>query len=184
MLTRHCAASFVAAFALFLSACDSGAPHAQKSAPASAPLFRADVPRSTDPRPGSGGAGGSGCVPATAPLPDGVWFGFIVAWDASGVVFDPACFYGNEAAFAKAAERGDEPPPNGFYIVNDDKATRRIEVARGADARTNYPGAKLTDYAGLRANPGAYQTCPGEWCAFWLFVNGGRVTNLRPQYLP
>lgn len=181
MLGPYRATSFVAAFALLLSACDSDAPQVQNSA---APVFRADVPRSTDPLPGSGGAGGSGCVPATAPLPDGVWFGFIVAWDASGVVFDPACFYGNEAAFAKAAERGDEPPPNGFYILNDDKAARRVEVAPGADARTNYPDAKLTDYAGLRANPGAYQPCPGEWCAFWLFVNGGRVTSLRPQYLP
>lgn len=166
--------------ALLLTACDGLTPPA--SAPK--PKFVPDTPTPTAPLPGSGGAAGSGCLPANAQLPDGVWFGFIVAWDAQSVTFDPACWYGGEAAFKKAAERGDEPPPNGFLIVNDDKATRRIAVAPNADAKTNYPDYKLTDFVGLRANPGKYQLCPGEWCAFWLFVNDGQATSLRPQYIP
>lgn len=166
--------------ALIVVACDDSTP----GTPTSQRNFIPDTTNATASLPGSGGAGGSGCLPANAPLPDGVWFGFIVAWDAESVTFDPACWYGGEAAFAKAAERGDEPPPNGFLIVNDDKATRRVAVVPGADAKTNYPDYTLTDFAGLRANPGPYQTCPGEWCAFWLFVNGGKATSLRPQYVP
>lgn len=130
----------------------------------------------------SDGAEGSGCLPADALLPDGQWFGFIVAWDRDSVTFDPACRYAGAPANAKAAERGDEPPPNGFLIVNDDKATRRVEVAAGADAREDDVSDPLVDYARLRARPP--EGCPGEWCGFWLYVNGGKATSLRQQYIP
>ena len=102
MTAKHSRAFLLGLAAFFLAACDGVAP------PASPPelKFRADVQGATLPQPGSGGASGSGCVPATAPLPDGVWFGFIMAWNAEGVEFDPACWYAGEAAFAKAAERG------------------------------------------------------------------------------
>jgi hypothetical protein len=180
MTAKHSGAFLLGLAAFLLAACDGVAP------PASPPelKFRADVPGATLAQPGSGGASGSGCLPATAPLPDGVWFGFIMAWEAESVEFDPACWYAGEAASAKAAERGDEPPPNGVYFVNDDTATRRVAVAPGADARRISPPYELTDYDGLRTNPGEDQVCLGRSCPFWLFVNGGKATSLRPQVAP
>ena len=141
--------------------------------------------------PGPGGALGSGCLSDAGGLPDGAWFGFARAWDAHGLDFDAACFYTGEPAAREAAARGDEsPPPNDFYIVNDGTGMRRIAVTPEATAFrvSNQPDGPVamgrTTYGDLVANPGTYMKCPGEWCAVWVFVNGGAVSEVAMQYLP
>jgi hypothetical protein len=131
-------------------------------------------------------AGGSGCaIKAADSLPNGVWFGFAKSWDDSGIDFDLACFYTGDAAYAAAAARGEEQPPSDFLVVNDAHATRRVEMSADAVAyRFGATGLERTTFADLRVNPGTYQTCPGEWCAVWLFVEDGRANELQPQYLP
>lgn len=138
------------------------------------------------------GADGSGCLADAAPLSDGAWFGFVRAWDAAGVDLDPACFYWGAPAAREAAARNQEsPPPNDFFIANDSKAVRRIPVARGASAiRVTHSadgGVEMdqkTTYQDLVANPGTLFECPGEFCAVWVYVNGGAATEVQMQYLP
>ena len=154
--------------------------------------FAAGVPPSTPgPLPGGNGALGSGCAPGAGPLPDGAWYGYAVAWDSTGIEFDLACFYVGAAAAAQASARNDESPPNDFYLVNDDTTTRRVNVA--ADTVTyrltsseGPVGLEPTSYSGLVTNPGppGIAPCPGEWCAMWVFINDGRVTEAMQQYIP
>jgi hypothetical protein len=147
--------------------------------------FRA-LPKAAD------GAEGSGCLADAGPLPDGAWFGFVRAWDQSGIDLDPACFYTGAAAAKEAAARNEEsPPPNDFFIANDSKAVRRIPVAPGAAAirvTHNKDGGvtmdQRTTYADLITNPGTYQRCPDEFCTVWIYVNGGAATEVQMQYLP
>ena len=69
------------------------------------------------------------------------------------------------------------PGTNTRPYCNPEPSVPSPTVAPGADAHTNAPDFKLTDYAGLMASLGDYQSCPSEWCAFRRFVNGGRVTD-------
>jgi hypothetical protein len=137
------------------------------------------------------GASGSGCLADTGPLPDGAWFGFVSAWNASGIELDAACWYDGAPAAKQAADRGEEsPPPNDFFIANDSKALRHIDVAAGVPALrvTHDKNGSVTEenttYGDLVANSGTYITCPGEGCALWVYVNGGQVTEVAMQYLP
>jgi hypothetical protein len=148
-----------------------------------------DPPATPEPLPGSGGALGSGCAPGAGALPDGAWFGHAVRWDASGIDFDLACFYVGDAASAQAAARKRESPPNGFLIVNDKKALRRVEVAPNAIGyRLADVGERIalepTTYADLIKNSGRYEPCPAEWCPVWLFINAGAATEVMQQYVP
>jgi hypothetical protein len=174
-----------AATALMLVACE------QPSSPpqTSPPKFTSDglraMPKAAD------GAEGSGCLADAGALPDGAWFGFVKAWDGSGVDLDPACFYTGAAAAREAAARNAEsPPPNDFYIANDSTRTRRIPVSAGAAAvRVTHNaegGIKVerTTYADLIVNSGTYQPCPDAFCAVWVYVNGGAATEVQMQYLP
>jgi hypothetical protein len=147
-----------------------------------------DPPATPQPFAGSGGALGSGCAPGAGPLPDGVWFGHAVRWDAAGIDFDLACFYVGDAAAREAAARHEEEPPNDFFIVNDSKAVRRVAVA------ANAIGYRLVDregivferttYAELIKDSGRYEPCPAEWCPVWLFINAGSASEVMQQYVP
>jgi hypothetical protein len=137
----------------------------------------------------SDGAGGTGCRTDSGPLPDGAWFGYIMAWGPSGISFDPACIYDGEAAAKIAAAKGQEPPDD-FIIVNDSKAVRQISVPATAVALrvTNAVDGSIdnqtTTFGDLVANPGTYTQCPGDGCTVWVFVNAGVVTEVAQQYFP
>ena len=138
------------------------------------------------PLPGSGDAAGSGCSPGAGPLPDGVWFGYVVAKSAGGIDFDLACFYFGEIAYAEGAADGEEVN-NDYYVRNANPTVRTIPVAASVDVwevdagSIGYLEIPFSDWP---LDPTGYIACPSEWCGVWLFVNGGNVTEILEQYVP
>jgi len=180
-----------AAALLALAACGRGGQEAkQQEEPAAPPAgarFTAGDPPQT-PGPGASGALGSGCAPGEGDLPDGAWLGHARAWDAGGIDLDLVCMYVGEAAARESAARG-EDAPNEFYIVNENTDVRRVVVAPGSPAwqftdETGGISLKRDLYADLVRGPRIYQTCPGEWCLVWVYVNDGRATEVMQQYVP
>ena len=141
-----------------------------------------------DPYPGSLQAHGSGCVTGGALLlPDGVWFGFAEALASGTITFDLACCYTGAAAMTKATDDGEEAFD--FYIRNMNPKTYPVPIA--GSARVWYidmtsPNVSVPLEIPLAAwpHPGSYVPCPGQYCAVWLYVNGGEATGIVEQYLP
>ena len=136
--------------------------------------------------PGSGGAAGSSCSPGAGPLPDGVWFGYVVAKSAADIDFDLACFYYGDIAYTEGAADGEEVN-NDYYVRNANPTLRTIPVAptvtvyeidAGSTGFLNIP------FSGWPVDPTAYISCPSDSCNVWLFVNGGDVTEILEQYTP
>ena len=132
-------------------------------------------------------AAGSGCTPGTDDsLLDGEWFGYVDEVTTTQTEFDLACWFNGEAAALAAAEDSKEsPPPNGYYVRNDNAGLRRLAVADGA-AVTWLPNP---------GDPTTEETVPyPEWLAgrasrgfqpgVWLTVDGGAVVHIREQYVP
>lgn len=137
-----------------------------------------------DPLPGSAEANGSGCV-SSPTLGDGIWFGFAHAVADGTITFDLACFFTGPAAVAAATADGAEAFD--FYIRNANPSTREVPMA--ADAKVygvtdGAGGIEMVPVVGWPPNPGGYVECPGEFCAVWLYVNGGVATGIVEQYLP
>lgn len=142
-----------------------------------------------DPLPGSGGANGSGCAPETGALPDGVWFGKLLEVTPDLAGFDPLCFYFGDAAVAAAAEDGITELPSPHYLRNPLPDLIDVETTPGApvysiDNSTDTLGFITLSLDEWPAQNGGYTICPGEGCSVWLYVNGGRVTEIMEQYLP
>lgn len=132
--------------------------------------------------PGSGGAGGSGCAPGAGPLPDGVWFGYVEAIGATSIEFDLACFYFGEIAYTEGAADGVEVA-NDWYVRNVNPTLRTVPVATGAtvyELDAGYVGFLTVPYPDWPADPAGLS----EWDFFWLFVNGGEVTEILEQFVP
>lgn len=98
---------------------------------------------------------------------------------------------GNAAAVA-AIERGDEsPPPNDYYIVNDNARLREFAVQDGISVVTVVRDDGTAD-------PGGYALPLNEWVAllngpagsmlkanfYWLTISGDTITTIEQQYLP
>ncbi|MEA3511548.1 MAG: hypothetical protein U9R51_08950 [Actinomycetota bacterium] len=138
------------------------------------------------PRPGSGGAGGSGCSPGAGPLPDGVWFGFVDAIGATTIDFDLACLYTGDSAIAKGAEDGVEVDID-YYIRNNNPALRTVPVATtGAvyEIEATTIDFLTVAFADWPVDPAGSIACPSNWCGVWLFVNGGEATEILEQHSP
>ena len=110
------------------------------------------------------------------------------------LTFDLALFLTDQAAIDAAAAHGDEtPPPNGYYIVNDNPKLRTLPVAPsvtilyyptggpacckhqtgtldGFTAAVN--GVAMTDYPDMSYTP------------WWLTVVNGVIVKISQQYLP
>lgn len=184
----------VVPLALLLAACEQQKTpqQQQQSAP---PKVQGGVPYSYANLPSmpkaADGADGSGCLADTGPLPDGIWYGTVVAWTATTLDLDPACWFTGAEAAKEATKRGEEsPPPNDFLVANDSKVVRKIPVAPSTPAlRVTHDKDggienQKTTYADMTANSGTYIQCPGDGCSVWVAVNGGVVTEVSMQYLP
>lgn len=128
---------------------------------------------------------GSGCTPGTAILPDGRWFGIVDSYDETGISFDLSCWFSGEAAVAASAEDGEEsPPPNDYYIRNENTQLRLLGVSTDTQI-TWYPSGDPND-----AVEGAY----AEWTVFldgqdfrnaiWVTIVSGMVTEIEEQWVP
>lgn len=136
--------------------------------------------------PGSGGAAGSGCSPGTGPLPDGVWFGYVVAKSATDIDFDLACFYFGDIAYTEGAADGEEVN-NDYYVRNVNPTLRSVPVEPTVTVHEIDAGSigfLTVPFSGWPVDPAAYISCPSNWCNVWLFVNGGEVTEILEQYVP
>lgn len=132
-------------------------------------------------------ASGSGCKPGTeAGLPDGEWYGYIVDLDATTVEFDLACWFTGDAAIAAADEDGAEsPPPNDYYIRNENETVRPLTVGDSAQveylANNGDPDSATTE---------GYEDWYVEWeisefvPGYWITVEDGEVTSIVQQYVP
>jgi murein DD-endopeptidase MepM/ murein hydrolase activator NlpD len=142
--------------------------------------------------PGNGAgnpANGSGCTPPfpPAPLPDGVWFGYVVdsthrAGGDGSLVFDLGCFYTGEAALEEASLDGVPLAPGRPYVRNQNPATYTPEFGVGSDVfwvDRNGDHHRLP----ITAWPysGAARFCPGDDCGVWLVVSGGLVIEIWEQ---
>jgi hypothetical protein len=157
-----------------------------------------------DPLPGSKAwiegaqAHGSGCAPGGGWLPDGMWFGFIIGATNHSVMFDLACFFTGDAAALASVADGEGVPPSDFYISNNSSNIRTgprsptgtaywLDVTNDllpqAIAMIDWPSSVSAPYPlGV-----SWQECsavPMGFCAAWLYINDGIVTELIEQYLP
>jgi hypothetical protein len=145
----------------------------------------------------SGPTGTTGSVPATD-LEDGRHFGYVRALHPDGEMrFDLADFLTGDEATHAAEEHGDEaPPPNDYYIVNDNPRLRTLALAPDADIEVFdwnrcCDDTVSIDVADLRraiaSGPdgvevdGALVHGNGPW---WLTLEGGVVTKIEEQFLP
>lgn len=133
---------------------------------------------------GSDGALGSGC-PVDDSVPDGVWFGWALAWTESEIEFDPACYFIGERADEVGASRGLEVT-NGFLVVNDAITTQTLPFAESPVAWRLDDAAELEPMklAAFLESPDIWAPCPSNLCGVWLYVNDGVVTEIVRQYLP
>ena len=138
-----------------------------------------------NPLPGSDDANGSGCVTDSAALGDGIWFGFAAAVAGGTITFDLACFFTGAAAVAAATADGAEAFD--FYIRNQNPNTYSVAIAGSAQVYyVDMTGGPEPTPIALASwpTPASYVPCPGEFCAVWLYVNGGVATGIVEQYLP
>lgn len=110
------------------------------------------------------------------------------------LVVDYAQFLTGEEAAQAAAARGDEsPPPNDYYIVNDNPRLRTFPV----DNRV------MKVFLHVRSDgttSDRYEIRFGEWfdwfngmsggsnvikmVPYWITITGGKITKIEEQYLP
>jgi len=138
--------------------------------------------------PGSEGPNGSGCVPGSSTvIPDGVWFGFVLATTGTSVTFDMACWFWGELAETEAARDGEEAL-NNYYIRNQNPLL--FEVPIGQDATMYWLDVGSGDFVPepmpMAAWPGPDEAwpCPGDLCGVWLYINDGVITEAIEQYRP
>jgi hypothetical protein len=131
-------------------------------------------------------ADGSGCTPGEGDLPDGRWFGLVTATSADGIEFDLACWFSGAAAIQAAAEDGEEsPPPNDYYVRNENPATRSLPVDAAVTVvwypelgdPTSEATTSFSDWVTQDREPAGI---PG----IWLEIEGGSVVDIHEQWVP
>jgi NADPH-dependent ferric siderophore reductase len=132
------------------------------------------------------GPSGSGCTPGDAVLlPEGEWFGQVVNVSASGIEFDLACWFTGEAAIDAAAEDGAEsPPPNDYYVRNDNALIRSLPVPPDVEV-TWYPTGDPTSEATVTFAEWVDEVpAGGPFNGVWLDVIDDEVRRIREQWVP
>jgi hypothetical protein len=133
--------------------------------------------------------------PKPASLEDGRHFVFAkeVA-DRSGgpqLRFDLAYFLTGDEATQAAKDHGDEyPPPNDYYIVNDNPKLRWLPVS--ASVKVKYiPNEMCCDLAAGNfdawaeaVNETSQTDYAGKLAPWWITVSDGQIAKIEQQYLP
>ncbi|MBI3648944.1 MAG: hypothetical protein HY240_09385 [Actinobacteria bacterium] len=128
-------------------------------------------------------------------LPDGRHFVYAHAVRMKGGVqqmhFDLAYFLTGDAATQAAKDHGDEhPPPNDYYIVNDNPKLRWLPLSPGVKVRY-IPADKCCDLVmgnldafAASINGTAMTDYSGRQVPWWITVKGGQIVKIEQQYLP
>lgn len=163
---------------------------ASPSRPAGSPSASASDSPSPSPTP----------EPSTGPtaspvLDDGRHFVFVKELPGAPpdrMTFDLAEFLTGDAAAEAATEHGDEsPPPNDYYIVNDNPRLRTLAIAPDAELRildwADCCSSFVVGDLGLLADALAHGDPTGTYrpsSPFWITVSGGAIATIEEQYLP
>ena len=133
------------------------------------------------------GPSGSGCSPGdAASLPEGEWFGFVETTSATGIEFDLACWFTGQAAIDASAEDGEEsPPPNDYYVRNENTLTRSLPVSPEVPVVWYPDGGDPTTETVVDFEAWA-EAVVGRGFMFgvWLDVIDGEVHEIREQWVP
>ena len=100
-------------------------------------------------------------------------------------------FTGAEASAAAAAHGGEVPPPNDYFIVNDNPLLREFPVQHGitvravsvADGTVRPEGYDMTlsDWIAAITGPGAGNFL---YSFYWFTITDSTITEIEQQYLP
>jgi hypothetical protein len=133
-----------------------------------------------------GDADGSGCAPGPGPLPDGIWYGEVTAFDDASLAFNLICRYSGDRARAHPQYvAGDH------VFVDESSLIRTVPVAPQAalslladratpDSQTLVPVAGAPAF--LAADPGL-AAFPEAGVEGWVLVEGGLLRELlEPWY--
>lgn len=132
------------------------------------------------------GPSGSGCTPGDAiALPEGEWYGVLVSASASTIEFDLACWFTGQSAVEAAAEDGAEsPPPNDYYVRNDNPQIRSLPVSPDTEV-TWYPTSDpSSEEVVVYSDWVEGVTARGLFLGVWLDVIDGEVLRIREQWVP
>jgi len=100
---------------------------------------------------------------------------------------------GKAAAKAATAHGDESPPPNDYYIVNDNKMLRKLSVKGGIKVTVTSNADGTADPSGHTvsfAKWASYYSAPDEGndtirtAPYWLTIKNGVVTAISQQYLP
>lgn len=98
---------------------------------------------------------------------------------------------GADAAAAATAHGDESPPPNDYYVVNDNPKIREFPVQAGIGVIvvTNTDGTwdpsghamSLSEWTSAMSGPYADAF---KSCIYWVTVNNGTITGIEAQYVP
>jgi hypothetical protein len=109
----------------------------------------------------------------------------VVSASATAIEFDLACWFVGESAVDAAAEDGAEsPPPNDYYVRNDNPQIRSLPVSPDTEV-TWYPTGDPSSEE-VVAFPDWVEgaTARGLFFGVWLDVIDGEVFRIREQWVP
>lgn len=110
------------------------------------------------------------------------------------IVLDYAEYLTGTKAAAAAKAHGDEsPPPNDYYIVNDNAKLRTFKIAPDAEVRLVTSADGTSDPAGYTTTverwagyfaAGGDETAAIRSAGYWVVIDDGVVTAVREQFAP
>lgn len=130
-------------------------------------------------------AEGSGCTPGTDDLPDGVWYGTVDSYDSDGFAFDLACWFSGDAAVLASAEDGEEsPPPNDYYVRDQNPKLRDLDVAAETPVRWYLSGDPNEFVDGTFTGWIEFLDTVPFILGVWVTVEDGAVVSIEEQWVP
>ena len=135
--------------------------------------------------PGVAAAAGSGCEPGAGVLSDGRWYGTVVSLTTDELELDVACWFIGEDAVMAADEDGEEsPPPNDYYVRDEDDATSTVPVAAEASV-IMYPSDTPQERLGTVAELiEVAESRDGFPYGVWVEVADGGAVSIMEQWVP
>ena len=129
--------------------------------------------------------GGSGCTPGSGDLGDGLWYGEVDSFDADVISFDLACWFSGDAATAAATEDGEEsPPPNDYYVRNENDLLRDLEVSADTPALWYPSGDPSDSVEGTFTEWTDFLVDRGFALGIWVTIENGDVVSIEEQWVP